>query len=585
MATSRFRAALNPPVAPASSADRDDPAARVEVPLSNPVELRRFDILLGVVVVVLTIGSLATLLPGPRFVVKSQQLDLVLNTLTAVAAAGAAALAWIRYRIEREASAIFESSAFMVLFLTRALLIAVVLTGSPVRIGLTLDAPAQWPVYGWTLARVVTGMLLIFGAYATLTRAKRLPVPPLLLQLGPVIAVLGVIALLPSVESALPELVPPNAFAALGGDGNAFPGMDPAGLAIQAIVALFYLRGAQLYRELYRQRGRQYAGYLSIALIVAAFSQVHWAILPGIYSGIVTADDLLRAAFSVILLFGIDAQSRADVRALRLANARLHALRSADAERAALEASARLAREVHDGLSQDLWLAKLTQARLAKVPDLPDDARTLNNDIGDAVDRALGGARAVLATMRTGSDGPTIGESLERAVEDFSERFGIRTEFTSSGSIPALPSRTAAELLRVVQEALTNVRKHADATVVRVNAAWGRSAFEIMVSDNGKGFDPATVDASTYGLRGMRERAGIIGGEIEIDSRPKDGTRLTLRVPGGSKTAASRARSNGRAGGSPAGKATPEAAPTTSRSSRAAGRVADLAARAPRLRR
>jgi signal transduction histidine kinase len=589
MATSRVRAALNPPVPPATPAEWADPAARVEVPLSNPVELRRFDILLGVVVVVLTIGSLATLLPGPRFVVKSPQLDLVLNTLTAVAAAGAAALAWIRYRIEREASAIFESSAFMVLFLTRALLIAVVLTGSPERIGLTLDAPQQWPVYGWTLARVVTGTLLILGAVATLTKAKRLPVAPIVLELGPVIVVLSVLTFLPSIEAGLPELVGASGFAALRGDGSALPGMDPAGLAIQAVVALFYLRGAQLYREIYRQRGRQYAGYLSIALIVAAFSQLHWAILPGIYSGVVTADDLLRATFSVILLFGIDAQSRADVRALRLANARLHALRSADAERAALEASARLAREVHDGLSQDLWLAKLTQSRLAKVPDLPDDARTLNNDIGDAVDRALGGARAVLATMRTGSDGPTIGESLERAVEDFSERFGIRTEYTSSGSIPALPSRTAAELIRVVQEALTNVRKHADATVVRVNVAWGRSAFEITIADNGKGFDPAAVDGSTYGLRGMRERAGIIGGEIEIDSRSKDGTRVTLRVPGGSKAAGAKpgARPGARpgrasSGGTPAKTASSAGA---ERPAGAASRVAGLAARASRVRR
>src|SRR5262249_50284648 len=210
------------------------------------------------------------------------------------------------------------------------------------------------------------------------------------------------------------------------------------------------LRGAQLYRDIYRQRGRRYAGYLSAGLLVAASAQLNWGILPGISQGVVTADDLLRAVFSVIILLGIDAQSRADVRALRLANARLQALRSADAERATLEASARLAREVHDGLSQDLWLAKLTQARLAQVPGMPNDAKILTNDIGEAVDRALGGARAVLATMRTGSDGPTVGESLERVVEDFGERSGIRTEYTSQGTEPALPSRTGAEMIRIV---------------------------------------------------------------------------------------------------------------------------------------
>ncbi|HKB28707.1 MAG TPA: sensor histidine kinase, partial [Candidatus Limnocylindrales bacterium] len=258
----------------------------------------------------------------------------------------------------------------------------------------------------------------------------------------------------------------------------------------------------------------------------------NWAILPGISQGVVTADDLLRATFSIIILAGIDAQSRADVRALRLANARLQALRSADAERATLEASARLAREVHDGLSQDLWLAKLTQARLAQVPDLPRDAKALTTDIGEAVDRALGGARAVLATMRTGSEGPTVGDSLERVVGDFGERSGILTEYTSSGAEPALPSRTGAELIRIVSEALTNVRKHADATVVRVNASWGRSTFEVSVADNGKGFDPTSVDGTTFGIVGMRERAELIGADVEIQSRHGDGTKIVLRMPG-----------------------------------------------------
>ena len=91
----------------------------------------------------------------------------------------------------------------------------------------------------------------------------------------------------------------------------------------------------------------------------------------------------------------------------------------------------------------------------------------------------------------------------------------------------------AAELIRIVQEALTNVQKHADATVVRVNAEWGRSAFELSVADNGRGFDPSALDGSSFGIRGMHERAGLIGGEVEIVSRSRDGTRVVIRVPGG----------------------------------------------------
>jgi signal transduction histidine kinase len=518
-------------VPPPDDIDATEAPYSAEAPPTPPSELRRFDRLLAGVVIGLTALSFVSLLPGPVFEIRNTSLDLVLNTLTAVAAAGAAALAWIRYRIERELSALYETSAFVVLFSTRALLIGITIAGHPERIGLTLDMPAQWPIYAWTLARLMTGVLLIFAAGASLHRTRRLRLPVLAQTVGPALLVLAVIAVLPSIEANLPRLIGPEGLAALRGDSGATPGMDPAGLAIQMIVALFYLRGAQLYREIYREQRRRYAGYLSIALIVAAFGQLHWAILPGIYDPLVTTDDLLGATLSVILLLGIDAQSRSDVRALRLANARLHALRATDAQRAELEASARLAREVHDGLSQDLWLAKLKQGRLARIPDLSPAARGLTTELGDAVDRALGGARAVLATMRSGPEGPTIDESLERAVDDFSERFGIRTEFTSSGTAPALPSRTAAELLRVVLEALTNVHKHADATVVRVSAAWDSAAFEIAVTDNGRGFDPASIDGSSYGVKGMRERAALIGGEIEIISRPRDGTRVVVRVP------------------------------------------------------
>jgi signal transduction histidine kinase len=513
--------------------DRDwsDTTTRPD-PVPSPDQLRRFDLTLGAAALILALATVATFLPGLHFILLNGRLDLVLNTLTAIAAAGAAALAWIRFRIEREISAIFESSAFLVLFTTRALLVWISIFGLSAGIGLGLDAPQQWPIYGWTLARALSAVLLVLAAGAILDRTRRAPRWKLLIQVGPSLLILLVIGTLPYLERYLPMLITPSGFASIRGQPGALPAMDLPGVVAQVLVALLYLRGAQLYREVYRQRGRRYAGYLSAALLVASFAQINWAILPGIAQGVVSADDVLRATFSVIILLGIDAQSRADVRALRLANARLQALRSADAERASLEASARLAREVHDGLSQDLWLAKLTQARLAQVPGMPDDAKALASDIGEAVDRALGGARAVLATMRTGSDGPTVGESLERVVEDFGERSGIRTEYTSSGSEPALPSRTGAELIRIVQEALTNVRKHADATVVRVTATWGRSTFEVTIVDNGRGFDPGSVDGSTFGITGMRERAGLIGAEITVSSRPKDGTRVVLKMPG-----------------------------------------------------
>ncbi|HEX8026125.1 MAG TPA: hypothetical protein VF484_07970, partial [Candidatus Limnocylindrales bacterium] len=271
-------------------------------PVPSADQVRRFDLTIGATVLVLLLATAATFLPGFHLLILNGRLDLVLNTLTAVAAAGAAALAWIRYRIERDVSAIFESSAFLVLFTTRALLVWVSIYGLSAEIGLGVESPEQWPIYGWTIARVLTAILLVLGASATLDRTRKPPHWKVLVQVGPSLLVLGVIVTLPALELSLPVLVGPDGFAALRGADGSLPAMNLAGVITQVAVALIYVRAAMLYREIYRQRGRRYAGYLAIGLLVAAFSQLNWAILPGISQGVVTADDILRAGFSVIIL-------------------------------------------------------------------------------------------------------------------------------------------------------------------------------------------------------------------------------------------------------------------------------------------
>ncbi len=80
-------------------------------------------------------------------------------------------------------------------------------------------------------------------------------------------------------------------------------------------------------------------------------------------------------------------------------------------------------------------------------------------------------------------------------------------------------------------EALTNVRRHADATMVRVRGSVDDGHLVLEVRDNGRGFDPGSVGVTAYGLAGMRERAAGIGAELEIESAPSKGTRVRLVVP------------------------------------------------------
>ena len=274
---------------------------------------------------------------------------------------------------------------------------------------------------------------------------------------------------------------------------------------------------------------RSLDAFLTIGLTVAAFSQVQFAIHPGVYGSVVTLGDLERVVFDGILLVGLAVESREQVRALRRANAELVVLREADVARATAEERARLAREIHDGMSQELWFAKLKQARLTAL-ELSDEARGLASEVADALESALAEARQAILALRP-AEGASFALVMQRFVADFSDRFGIQAECSCDPAADDLPARVQAELLRIAQEALTNARKHADPTLVRVGVGRQDGALRLTVTDNGRGFDPAAGGGSGYGLRSMHERAELIGARLTIDSGIHDGTRVTVDLP------------------------------------------------------
>ena len=239
-------------------------------------------------------------------------------------------------------------------------------------------------------------------------------------------------------------------------------------------------------------------------------------------------------AFAVVLLIGIEAEGRATRAELGRANETLGQLKDADVRRAALEERTRLSRELHDGLAQDLWLAKLKVGRLSAIRDLSAEARAVCDDLAGAIDAGLADARQAVMSLRLGNEpAVSLSDLMAHYVDDFADRFGLRAEFECEGELPRLTPRVEAELLRIVQESLNNVVRHADATVVRVRACVVDSHLELVVGDNGRGFEPSEVKEGSFGLASMQERALIIGGELTIDSRPQDGTRIRVSVPFG----------------------------------------------------
>jgi signal transduction histidine kinase len=193
---------------------------------------------------------------------------------------------------------------------------------------------------------------------------------------------------------------------------------------------------------------------------------------------------------------------------------------------------ARLAREIHDGLAQDLWLAKMTAAKLARHPTLDSEGRALCDELIRSIDSGLAEARTAVLSMRAPADGViTLSELVERQVEDFSDRFGIRVDaYVEEGHV--VPARVSIEILRVLQEALNNVRKHATARRIVVRLHYRRGPVVLSVRDDGIGFDPAIVEGG-FGRQSMHERAQSIGARLKVASVPGRGTTVTLRVPAG----------------------------------------------------
>jgi signal transduction histidine kinase len=526
-------------VAPAAGTAPAEGTAPAAATTPTGRRIGSFDLVFGIVVGLVTVLSVALLLaPGPATVIVAPGLDVAVNMAATIVAVCLAGIAWARYREGDQAPALFRASAFLALAVTNSIILVLVLLGIDREFGLSIEAPGQAPAYTWTLARGATAVLLLLSALAARQRWQDVRWPLAVLFL-PSLLVVVTFALLPAWEGLLPPVTGPGALIDLIDliEHRRLPDVLPAlsGLlaALQMFVAFVFAAGALVYVRLYRRDGRVGDAFLAAGLVVAAFSQEHFALYPVVYTSVVTAGDGLRVLFSAILLVGLAAEVRADLAALRGANLELERLRDVEVARAALEERARLAREVHDGLAQDLWFAKLKQGRQLQVADLPAEAEQLGQEVSDAIDSALAEARQAVMAMRAGAHGESsLAEVLERYVDDFGDRFGLQAEFAApTTAVPRLPARTEAELLRIVQEALNNVRKHADATVVWVTAQADEDRLHIDVVDNGRGFDRAAVGSGSFGLQSMRERAELIGAAFTVTSAPQDGTRVEVVVP------------------------------------------------------
>jgi signal transduction histidine kinase len=215
----------------------------------------------------------------------------------------------------------------------------------------------------------------------------------------------------------------------------------------------------------------------------------------------------------------------ADALGLAIDNARLFGrirTLAVEAERA------RLARELHDRLAQSLAYVGFELDRLAG-----SDVRRRSEllELRAVVQDLVRGLRETIYELRTDIDEETDLVALaEDHLTRWSARTGIRVTWTADAP-HRLPAPVEQEVWRVLQEALTNVERHAHAAHVDVTWTVDDATARLAVADDGCGFDPRDVGAGHYGLVGMRERADAVGARLHVDSRPGLGARVVLQVP------------------------------------------------------
>ncbi|NIS79027.1 MAG: HAMP domain-containing protein [Anaerolineales bacterium] len=207
--------------------------------------------------------------------------------------------------------------------------------------------------------------------------------------------------------------------------------------------------------------------------------------------------------------------------------------------RAIVEERERIAREIHDSIAQLMGYVntKATAVRLMLEDNHVDEAKDQLQQLADAASESLIEVRSAIlglrmSTLRNGG----LESTLKEFTSKFSELSNIAVELRLPEDDPGhmLSPESELHLLRITQEALTNVHKHANTRQAWVQLSIENHTLQLIISDDGIGFDtlhPPVEQKPHFGLATMRERAEVMGADLEIDSEPGSGTRVTIRLP------------------------------------------------------
>jgi signal transduction histidine kinase len=285
---------------------------------------------------------------------------------------------------------------------------------------------------------------------------------------------------------------------------------DTLQLVLLAVTFALYLVATAGFVRRAETTNDELFGWFALASPFGAAAAANYFLFPSLYPAWVYSADLFRLGFYLMLALG--------------AAREIAAWQEQLAEAAASGERRRIARDLHDGLAQEL--AFIVGQTRSLVEGSGEEGPF--SQIAAAAERALDESRTAIAALSRKVDEP-LDVALAQAAEDVAARTGAHIRFELTPGIQVAPD-VREDLARIVREAVSNASRHGEASNVTV-ALSNTNGIRVSVSDDGKGFDPEAPRRRGFGLTSMRERAEMRGATVVVRSEPGVGTKVEVVLP------------------------------------------------------
>jgi signal transduction histidine kinase len=454
-----------------------------------------------VTLVAATTTAALTFVPFLKFAYKAAALHVMLETVSSFVALLVALLIYGRYRRSGRAD-----EMLLICSLTVVAAANLVLAAIPTALALSgRDVGTTWAPL---VTRFVATLLLAAAALTSSTtrfRDRRALPAALLLAAFITGVAIGTVVF----GNDIPPLVDPKDIPV--GDARPRLSVHPVAVAMEGLICLLYVVAALSFSRRAARTHDELLRWIGAACAASALARLNYLYFPSLYTDYVDAGDLLRLAYYLLLLVGAVSEIRT--------------YWATQMQAAVLDDRRRLARDLHDGLTQELTYIWAQTRLLTKRPgDLE-----LVDQINAASGRALDEARTAIAALTRTTTG-AFADVMRQAVDGLATRYDTKAAVAVDAAASPTPEQ-ADGMLRIVAEAVRNAVRHGGAAKIDVTVS--ASPLSVVVRDDGSGFDPGGLPAGAggFGLTSMQERAKALGAVLEIQSAPGSGATVCVRWP------------------------------------------------------